>query len=526
MSAAPLRSVDAPGIIRGDPARDVRARRLFALLAVTACAYYAVAASATAWTRLPFVDEGTFVGSAVNIVRTGHSGNPSTPPWGLGIPLPESRIYNFWVLPGYLYTLASWFHAFPETLRSARALSVIAGIAALFLFYRLVRALSASRALAAVSTAVLATDFNMIARSSVARMDTISLALNLSSWLAYLGLRKRSIPAALAASFAIGSAGLLFHPNAMFAFGGVAILAFTLDRGRIRIPSALPSALAGLAPLGLMIPVILQAPAIWEAQMRSHTQGRFAAFLRPIWAVQQEFMGRYYYPFGGADHFPPNAGRMMLLLVLGLYGAAVVLAIATLKRGGRAQKIVVALFAMTTLYFTFFENGKFFPYNIHVLPWFAFCLALAVCSPRFMRYRKAAVAAVLFAVLVNAAATLAYIHENRYARNYLPVLNLLKRDMGPHDLVITHAYFGLPLGFARVSEDYTLVDVVRRRPKFVILNTHFGLAGVVKCWPFGPDPVAAGLITAQEKRRASQMVQSDYGLVLKNSDYAVYRRID
>ncbi len=525
MSAAPLRSVDASGAIDADRSRGVRPHWQLALLGA-ACVYYVFAASATAWTRLPFVDEGTFAGSALNILHTGQSGNPSTPPWGLGIPLPESQTYNFWVLPGYLYTLAGWFHVFPETLRSARFLSVIAGVAALFLFYRFVRAISDSRALAAVSVALLATDFNMIARSSMARMDTISLALNLSSWLAYLGLRRRSIPGALAAGFAIGSVGLLFHPNAMFAFGGLAILAFTLDRRRINLTSATPAALAGLAPLALMIPVVLQSPAIWQAQMRSHTQGRFTAFLRPIWALQQEFIFRYYYPFGGSDHFPPNAGRMLLLLVLVLYGAGIALAIVTLRRGGRAQKIVVALFGMTTLYFTFFESGKFFPYNIHVLPWFAFCLALPLCSARFKRYRKAGIAIVCGAVLVNAAATLAYIHDNRYARNYLPVLNMLEREMGPRDLVVTHAYFGLPLGFDRVSEDYTLVDVVRRNPKFVILNTHFGLAGAVKCWPFGPDPVTTGMITAEEKRRASQKVQSDYRLVLKNSDYAVYRRLD
>ena len=346
-------------------------------LAMGAFAYFVVAAAAVGYTRLPFVDEGVFVASSIHIVQTGLTGDPSVPPWGLGIPLPQSQVHNFWVMPGFLYSLAAWFRVFPATLHSARALSILFGIIDLVLIYQFMRALSRSTALVVLSLALLATDFNMIMRVAMARMDSMSLALNFASWLAYIHLRRRSLPWAVGAGCLIGSLSLLIHPNGIFAFAGLIVLGFAIDRPQISWRSLGAAVIGSAVPLVLLIPLYLRAPEVWRAQMGNHSQGRFISFLHPLEALDLEFRKRYFGQFGGTDpfEFSPKA---LLLLVLVAYACAVIFALVTFRRRRRLEIISLIVFGITAIYFTFFEAGHFFPYNIHLLPWFCILLAGAL----------------------------------------------------------------------------------------------------------------------------------------------------
>ena len=129
-------------------------------------------------------------------------------------------------------------------------------------------------------------------------------------------------------------------------------------------------------------------------------------------------------------------------------------------------------------------------------------------------------------MFVNIAATAAYIHEDRYHKDYLPVVQRVASEMGPNDLLLSYSYFGIPLGFQRVTEDYTLVDVLRRHPKFVTLNqNHFQLNGPVKTWVNGPDPVDAGMILPDEKAAATAYLLAHYTAILKNRDFTLYKRV-
>jgi putative flippase GtrA len=493
-----------------------------------ACAsftYFVIAAGTVAYTRLPFVDEGSFMGSSVNIVKTGLTGNPSIPPWGMGIPLPQSTIHNFWVMPGFLYTQAAWFRVFPPSLYSARALSIFLGIAALTLIYLFVRTLSGSTPAAILVLALLSTDFNMIMRVATARMDSMSVALNFGSWLAYLLLRRRSLALTLGVSCALASCGLLVHPNGIFAFAGIAILLLALDRRRIDWRSAAAAAVASVAPITLLVPLYLRAPAVWQAQVSSHTRGRFIAFLHPLNALRMELQMRYLNQFGGgADPFVLSP-KLILLLVLAMYFGALIFGILAFRRNNPVYRFALGMFLVTATYFTFFEAGHFFPYNIHLLPWFCILLAGALITLAKAGYSRIATAIGVLVVSVNMAATAAYSLQDRYHKSYLPVLRLVESTIGPHDLLLSHSYFGIPLGFNRVTEDYTLVDVIRRHPKFVTLNDHFRLYGTAKTWPNGPDLSEAGMIQPGEKTAATAYLLSHYALVLKNFDYEVYRRV-
>lgn len=490
----------------------------------TAFAYFVVATIAVAYTRLPFVDEGVFVASSIHIVQTGLTGDPSVPPWGLGIPLPQSQVHNFWVLPGFLYSLAAWFQLFPATLYSARALSILFGIIALVLIYRFVRTISRSTALSVLTLVLLATDFNLIVRVATARMDSLSLALNFGSWLAYIHLRRTSLPLAAGVGCALGSFSLLVHPNGIFAFVGLAILGFAMDSRRLGWRSALAAIVASAAPMALLLPLYLRAPEVWQTQMRNHSQGRFISFLHPLNALNLEFQNRYLGQFGGTDPFQFSP-KTLLLLVLAAYSCAVVFTIVTFRRRQRLELISLGIFGITAVYFAFFEAGHYYPYNIHLLPCLCVLLAGALLATPPV-HRRLAIAAGGLVMFINMAATAAYVHEDRYHKNYMPVVQRVTSEMGPNDLLLSYSYFGIPLGFHRVTEDYTLVDVLRRHPKFVTLNQHhFLLMGRVKTWVNGPDPVEAGMILPGEKAAATAYFLSHYTAILKNRDFTLYRRV-
>lgn len=509
----------------------IRRRRLLLFAAVTSCGFFVFACILTALTKLPYVDEGTFGGSAVNIVRTGFSGNPSTPPWGLGIPLEQSTHYNFWVMPAYLYTLAAWFRVAPQTILSDRVLSIIFGVIALVLFYHFIRLLGGSRTLATFSFVLLATDFNMILRSSVARMDSMSLMLNLSAWVAYLTFRRRSPAVAVFLSAALAALSFVTHPNGIIAFAGIVILAFLLDRPALSLRMVLSLVAGAAIPSAIAASLILQAPAVWLQQVRSHTVHRFAGLEHPLTAIWEEFLNRYYWSFGGVGFGSPldsrySYGRMLLLLVLLAYSIGTVCMFAPRYRRTLLGKASLGTFVITAIYFTFFETGKLVVYNIHLLPFFCLFLAsLALSLFRMPKARSLTRAVIAGVFLINFASTFVYARADHYRSSYLPTLNLLRKGMGPNDLVLTHAYFGFELGFNRVTEDFTLVDIVRRKPLYVTMDHWFRISATAKTYRFGPDPVTTGMISQREKDQAVELLKTKYRVVLKTPDFAVYRKI-
>jgi 4-amino-4-deoxy-L-arabinose transferase-like glycosyltransferase len=497
------------------------ARLLSRVAMPTVAVYFLLASLALAYTKLPFVDEGTFIASATNIATTGHTGDPCLQPWGLGIPLPEARTFNFWVMPGFLYTLAAWFRLFPATIFSARMATILFGGIALVLFYLFVRELSTGWLTPALSTLFLAVDFNWITRSTTARMDTVCVLLNILSWLSYLWLRKRSLPAAIGASFAIGSTNLLFHPNGIFAFAGVAVLWFLLDR-KITRKTFLAGVAGATIPLLALIPWAMAAPEVWKVQVLSHSQGRFLAFLNPLEAIKLEFLIRYYASFGGPNPFALTAG-VILLGVLVAYVWALVVGVLSWKTGGVLTQFAVGTAAIIMIYFTFFEAGHFRPYNAHLLPLFCILLTTGLLRLAASGWRKSAIALGCLVIFTNAMATAAYVRDDRYHKSYQPLVNLLKANMGPNDLLLSYAYFGIPLGYNRVTEDYTLVEILRHHPKFVTLNQHFQRGGVLKAWLSGPDPADFGMISRDEKTRATSYLDQHYKLVLSNRDYNLFQ---
>lgn len=505
--------------------RAERAAILSRNLLIAACALFAGLTLLIALTNLPFADEGTFGGSALNILRTGHSGNPSTPPYGLGFPLIESQRYNFWVMPAYLYTLAAWYRFMPETLMSARSLSVIFGVIALALFYQFIRRLSGSRMLGALAVALLACDFNLVMDSSLARMDSMSLALNLGAWVAYLALRRRNLGAALFSAGALAGLSFVTHPNGTIAFCGAILLAFLLDLGRLAPGRVVAFVLGAAIPLFVGASTMLQAPSVFFEQMRAHSQHRFDGFLNPVQCIYDEFLARYFLPFGGRRlHSSFSLAHWALLFVLLLY---LVSAVWVLSRFRRSPLLLASggILLITAVYFTFFETGKLGYYNMHLLPWFALFTAMAAL--RLARGRPIpAIAGIALIVLINLVWSVYFVRSNQYRSSYQPAMRYLRANMGPRDLALAHAFFGYDLGFNRVTEDYTLVDVVRKHPLFVIEDRWIHVPATTKAYRYAPDPEDVGMISKQERIAGAVAVLTKYHPVLRTPDFVVLKRAD
>lgn len=491
-----------------------------------ACILFAGLALLMALTNLPFADEGTFGGSALNILRTGHSGNPSTPPYGLGLPLEQSERYNFWVMPSYLYALAAWYRFTPRTILSARVLSVILGVVALLLFYLFIRKLSGSKILAAFAVALLACDYNLALDSSLARMDSMSLALNLGAWTAYLSLRRRHLSTAVFSAGALAGLSIVTHPNGILAFSGAILLALLLDRPRLTPGRVFLFILGAALPMLAAAALILQSPSVFFQQMRAHSRHRFSPILNPIQAIYDEFLARYFYPFGGHRLHGSRvaAAHWALLFVLLLYLAASIWVVARFRRS-RLAIASTGIFLITVVYFTFFESGKLGYYDIHLLPWFALFTAMAALRLiHSRRLRAFALAGVAVIVLVNLAWIAYFVHTDQYGTSYVRVARYLRANMGPHDLALTHAFFGYDLGFDRVTEDYTLVDVARKHPLFVLEDRWIKVPATTKAYAYAPDPEDAGMITRQERIDGAVLLLSGYREVLRTPDFIVMRR--
>ena len=74
-----------------------------------------------------------------------------------------------------------------------------------------------------------------------------------------------------------------------------------------------------------------------------------------------------------------------------------------------------------------------------------------------------------------------------------------------------------------MTEDFTLVDIVRREPLFVTLDNWFTIPANTKTYRKGTSPVETGMITQAEKDRAAELLRTHYELVLKTADFRVYR---
>ena len=462
-------------------------------------------------------NEGWFADTAFHLASTGRLG--TTILEGKGTWLEGIGRRTYWILPLHPLCLALVFRIFGFGVWTMRGLSVAWGVVALVACFRIMRALAGTRmALAAVLLA--ATDYHVVVVGSFGRMDMMCAALGSCGLAAYLGLRERSLPAAMLASNGLVAAACLTHPCGVLYVAGLIVTALQLDRRRLtwRIVTlaALPY-LAGAAGYGVYI---LQDPRLFARQFFGNVSGlageasnltRFSGLRDPLGALRREVVERYGNAFNAIGAWTP--ARLQGLVLIAYFGSVLVALMDAGLRRQRAVRVLLGLIGTTWVMLWLLDGLKLKVYVVHIVPAFAGLTTLWIWNwtEGLPRRRFAAVAAM---VAIQVAGVAQAAREYSYRNEYLATVQYLKQRAGPDSLIMASAEFGFAFGFDRnVTDDMRLGYYTGKRPEFYVDSQWY------EEWMRGAETREPAVY--QHVRRT---LAEHYREELRNYDYTIYRR--
>jgi len=447
------------------------------IIGVLVC--YSALAIAAALTYSPRADEGFFASPGLNLATKGFMG--TTVLEGSHEFLKDIHRYTYWITPLHFLAQAAWYKLAGFSLFRMRMLSLIFGLLALAAWYCIASRLSGNRAMAALTVAIAALDFNFIVGGSSGRMDMMAAALDFSGIAAYLSLRERSLPAAVFSGNALAAAAGLTHPVAGYlAFLAQVFLLLYFDRGRLNLRLlALAAApyLAGGAAWGVYI---LKDPAAFAVQFATNAamSGRLDGLHAPWRGIWRELSVRYAAGYGLLGHSECVSGPSFLKSsMLLLYGAGILGAL-TIRdvRRHKGCRVLMFLAGIFFLALSVLDSQKAYYYLPHTTPFYA--ALTSACSLSLMREGRRPfriTAAALAGVLLVQTGGLAYrAWQNPYARVYRPAMAFLSTCAGPADTVFGSASAGFGFGFEKgLVDDLRLGYLTGRKADFVVLDQEY-----------------------------------------------------
>ena len=489
------------------------------LLLAGVAALFILLAGLTAYTKGPWCDEAFYATPGWNLLTKGYMGtsalDPGSTSWKqvklIGI---DRRTY--WAMPLEFLVETPWYAAFGFGIFPLRVLSICWGLAALAAWYGILQSITGRPETALLGMALLASDYFFVTRAADGRMDMMAAALTALAALAYLRLRERHWPAAVAAASTLAAAAFFTHPNGgVLAITGLMCLAGWLDRGRLRLRDVLLSAAPFLLGGVLWAVYIQQDPAAFRAQFFSAAAVRGQAL--PPWTMLRAEIGRYLVNYGFASWDRP-AAHLYFVAPLA-YVAAFLYCLA--KRAIRSQAPAAALLSWTALYFLYmlvFEGLRTYLYLIYIVPLLTAVTAIAAVA--LFERRRVPVFAAALALFVFAAIPVARlarrIAADDYHQSYLPAMRYLEQHRGPSDVTIGSAELGFELGFDdRLVDDVLLGFRSRRRPEFLVIDETRYRDNL------GEFETAEPAVF----HYATQLLAEKYRLVYRHRNYAIYRRL-
>ena len=449
----------------------VQSQRVFLLF----FAVFAGLAFARCFTNLPWCDEGWFFDTVYNLLTKGHTG--TTVMVAKGFPWEGIERYQFWQPPLFWIIDAAWMKVFGLSLVAYRSLSVVAGLVLLYCWYTMLRWFRAPRAVQLLAMAILATDYAVVKAGSDGRMDMLAAAFGIAGVTVYVRWRESHFDRAVLLGQALICCGGLTHP-----MGGLPYLAMFFwffitgrDWRRVRpvhLLAAMPY-LIGAAGWGIYI---LQDPVTFrKIFFGSNVKGRMDGIFNPLMAVRNEVVARYLEPFGLRSSFWVVKSK---LLVPAVYLASMIAVWATpsLRREAFLRPFL-AMWSIAALSLIFLDAQRNGTYMIHVFPLYGILLA-SLCWWLWNRAggpipRVAVAAAVTGFVVFQAAGSLYLIATNPFRRQYLPVVEYVKKIARPSDRVVGSGELGFGLGFENVYDDKALGYYVNAKPDVIVLSPRY-----------------------------------------------------
>jgi hypothetical protein len=278
--------------------------------------------------RAPWCDEGWFASPAYNLAYRGFMGttvlDPASSTWK-SVKLTGIDAHTYWVMPLNLLLNAAAFRVFGFSILPMRLLSLGWGLLVLLGWGVILWKLTGRLALSLAGVGMIAIDYHFLMQAADGRMDVMAVALGWSGVAAYLVLRERSFPLAIAASQSLTALAFFTHPNGIMLVLILVASTFYLDWKRVRIPVAAIAAVPYLVIAAGWAPYILKQPGDFVAQFLGNASGRGPTITTPLAALQLEISNRYLERYGFAG-WSSLLGRMNAVpLLFFLAGAAICL---------------------------------------------------------------------------------------------------------------------------------------------------------------------------------------------------------
>jgi 4-amino-4-deoxy-L-arabinose transferase-like glycosyltransferase len=436
---------------------------------------FAVLSCGVTFTRRPWCDEGWFADIAYNVMHRGVMGLTLLDSHGFVFAPTVEGIdrYTYWILPGYTIAQSAWYSVVGFSVFTMRLLSVLFGCVALVSWYVVVRYISGRERVALTSVLVLALDQNFIMSGASGRMDMMCAALGLSACAIYLRLRAR-INYAIFAAACILAAALMTHPNAIFGAMLLTLIVVAYDRAHIGVATLSIAALPFLIVLSVWAIYVLQAPTVFESQMKAqfNIPHRFEIHLNVLEQFRHEFVARYAHAYHLAEKSLAfkSTGLIVILYAAGSLG---LLCISSLRRHAGVRVIAMFLLSAFTLLSCLQDNWY---YLVYILP--AFAVAVAFCADWALRRHTVNIHILLAAAAVIVDLNLMpvgfRILHNDYHGRYGAAVEYLKNNSHANDLIMGSGELAFELGFdGRVVDDCRLGFLSGRRPEYIVLEAQY-----------------------------------------------------
>ena len=429
-----------------------------------------------ALSRRPWCDEGWFACAAYNLERHGRLGISILDSHGFPFATYVAGIhrFTFWILPGYLLALSGWFKIFGFSLLTMRGLSMLWSVVALGSWYVIMARLGRSRALALLTVALIGIDHNFAVSAATGRMDMMCAALGFLGMALYLHFRETNFAAAVWSSNIAAAAAALSHANGALALLSLVVLAWFLDRPRLRLKWIAAAAVPYVVFGGAYLLYVSRDPGAFLSQMRAQTRipHRFVLSWNPITQISNEIANRYDATFGLHASFP---GSLQAVPFYSFLAAVVLLAAVGEFRRDRSIWMLGTL-TLATFYLVSALQSSWY-YLIFITPFFSAVIVYALrwTWRRGGAFRWAVVAYSLAAPAIQAAAVIPRIQNNPIAHRYNPAMRFVQAHRGKNALIVGSGEMGFWFGFddPNLDDDARLGYLSHRRPEYIILDSQY-----------------------------------------------------
>jgi len=429
-------------------------------------------------TRAPWCDEAWFGNPAYNLAYKGFMGttvlDPASGTWK-SVRLTGIDRHTYWVMPLNLLLNAAGFRVFGFSIFSMRLLSLAWGLIALCAWGAILWKLTGEPLLTLGSLGLIAVDYHFLLQASDGRMDVMTVALGWSGVAAYLLLRERSFPLAVAVSQGLTAIACFTHPNG--ALLALILLATTLyfDRRRIRIGTVAMGAipyLAGALGWGLYA---AQSPPDFVAQLLGNAADRGPTIVTPLAALRLEISHRYMDNFGFAA-WQSRAGRLNAVpLAIFFAGVAVCLLVREIRQHP-VYRLLILWTVLAVVFMTWFEGLKTIYYLIYLTPLYSLLLAVAAAWMwlRHPRWRWVLAVVLLVFVALQAARTPVAASRNPRRTTYDPAVQYLRARFNRSTFIMGSASLIFALGPDwNILDDFRLGYNSGKRAEVVVIDPHW-----------------------------------------------------